>query len=109
MAENSRALAAAAALISGLWVAGAAHATEEAERDKNVIQLAVNELLTAVAVSDREASAACVFGLVLFDHTTATGRVWYATLLEALDTGAAIDLIYDRSGDRCQLKQLHIR
>ena len=109
MTRKSWIVGAGLALAGSLGSAGGAHASEESEIDKTLQQLAVNELAAGVSVSPRGPSGACLFGLVVFDPTTATGRLWYATLLEALDSGAAIDLTYDRSGDQCRLKQVNIR
>jgi hypothetical protein len=108
MAVNSAFLAAAAALVGGLCPSGA-RAAEESELDKRVVQLVVNELFAGVILGEREASSACAFGLVAFDPASATGRIWYATLLEALGTGASVDVVFERSAGQCQLRQTHIR
>jgi hypothetical protein len=106
---NSAFLAAAAALAGGLCPWGEARAAEESELDKRVAQLVVNELFAGVILGERETSSACAFGMVAFDHESATGRVWYATLLEALGSGASVDVVFERSAERCQLRQIHIR
>jgi len=98
--------AALAVLIAVTGFAGTAHAAPEMEADKNVSLISASNETATVAVKDAGPSRECFFTLIGFDPTTAVGRIWYATILEALSTGAKVDLAYERSGNNCQLTQV---
>jgi Cu/Ag efflux protein CusF len=95
------------AVISG--TAATALAVSETESNKTVGQMSANSVTASVTVTVLGPSTNCAFGLIQFNPTTALGRVWYATLLEALSTNAPVDIVYDRSGNACTVTQVNIR
>ena len=96
-------------LTATFLLASTAYAVPEMEVDKTVRQVSVNSTLASIVVQRTGASRNCALSLMLFDPTTAIGRVWYDTLLEALSTGAQVDIAYERNGNRCDITQINIR
>jgi hypothetical protein len=94
-----------------LLLAGAtnAYAVPEMEVGKTVRQLAANSATASVVVRGVGASRACALTLMLFDATTPIGRIWYDTLLQAFDSGALVDIAYERNGTNCQITQIIVR
>jgi hypothetical protein len=67
-----------------------------------------NAGLAFITVTNPGPSANCAFTLIGFDSTTASGRVMYATALEAFTTGARVVVSYERSGAGCSVTQLSL-
>jgi len=88
--------------------AGVAHAVPESENNKTLAGLFVNVSTAFIGINSPGVSATCTFG-VSFNPTTSIGRIWYATLLEAVSTNAVVDIGYDRNGNSCTLTQVTIR
>jgi hypothetical protein len=93
-----------------LFASGAsqAFAAGEQEFNKTVKLLSIKEGGASVVVNEAGPSGACDLSKVGFDATTPVGRIWYATLLEALSTGASVDLGYERTANLCRLVQVQI-
>jgi len=89
-------------------VSGEAFAVPKSEVNKTIALVGHSAPSSAVTVNSPGDSANCVYG-INFNATSADGRIWYATLLEALSTGAPVDIYYDRSGGTCTLTMVHIR
>jgi len=94
-----------AVLLAG---ASNAYAVPEMELAKQVRQVTAGATST-VAVRPLGPSRTCVFSVIAFDATTPLGRIWYDTLLEALSTGATVDVLYDRNGLSCVVTNISIR
>jgi len=82
-------------------------AEPENEGQKVVRIVGLNPENAAFALVDPGPSAECFFSLIGFDHKTVTGRLWYASLLDALARGAKIDVAYERSDRSCIATQIN--
>jgi len=97
-------LCAAVVLLSS----GAAWATPESESLKLLAGVHLNTTTASLNVQNPGPSLACFYSLITFDPTTATGRLLYATALEALSTDATVTVNYERNGTGCVLTQISI-
>jgi len=88
--------------------AGAAWATPESEQVTVLAGVHLNTTTASLNVQNPGPSLACFYSLIIFDATTATGRLMYATALEALSTDAPVTVLYERNGTGCVLTQISI-
>jgi len=91
-----------------LAVSGVAWATPEAENTTQLAGVHLNTTMAFLNVQNPGPSLACFYSLITFDPKTATGRLLYATALEALSTDATVTVHYERNGAGCVLTQISI-